>query len=161
MKLIEILLEEEDFSSGEQEEYKIPLETYGDLKRLLNKVNKDKKLTAFIEKGKEVAVDQILGWIPGASNAKSGYDLLKGFINKPDTKKTNTWLDKLDIDDDMSKIVDDTVENGFVDAMFKVISNKPNNMPLLPDFNMNDEMAKYLEKQYNKRTITGFNELNR
>jgi len=156
MKLISILLEQDDFSSSDQEKYKIPLETYGDLRRLLNKVNRDKKLTAFIEKGKEVAIDQILGWIPGASNVKSGYDLLKGFINKPDTKKTNTWLDKLDIDDDMSKIVDDTVENGFVDAMFKVISDKPKDMPLEDDFNMNDEMAKYLQKQYNKRTVVGY-----
>ena len=31
---------------------------------------------------------------------------------KPDTKKTQTWIDKLDVDDEFSAIVDDTIENG-------------------------------------------------
>ena len=46
------------------------LETYGDLKQLLNSINKRQKGEKIISKGKEFALDQILGLIPGASNAK-------------------------------------------------------------------------------------------
>ena len=148
MKLIPILLEQED---------KVPLNTYGDLRKLLNSINRDKQLKGVIHKGKDIAIDTLIGFIPGGSAAKTGYDLLKGFINKPDTKKTNTWLDKLDIDDEMSKIVDDTVENGFVQAMFKVIADKPADQPLEDTFNMNDEMAKYLQDKYKQRTVVGYN----
>ena len=150
MKLIHILLEEED--------YRIPLETYGDLKTLLNKINKDQKIQGVLSKGKEVGIDFLVGLIPGGTAAKSGYDLLKGFVNKPDTKKSNTWLDRLDIDDEMSKIVDDTVENGFIQAMFDTISAKPDDEPLEDTFDMNDEMGKYLEKEYKRRTVVGYKE---
>ena len=156
MKLIPILLEQDDFSSSEQEEYKVPLETYGDLKRLLNSINKDQKLKGVLSKGKEIAIDTLIGFIPGGSVAKSGFELLKGFINKPDTKKTDTWLDKLDIDDEMSAIVDDTVENGFLQAIFKVVSDQPNDKPLEDTFDMNDKMADYLKQQYKSRTVVGY-----
>jgi len=100
------------------------LETYGDLKKLISGISKQQKGEKIISKGKEFALDQILGLIPGASNAKTAFDFIKTAISKPDDKKTNTWLDKLDVDDDMSKIVDDTVENGFMQAMAKSIESE-------------------------------------
>jgi hypothetical protein len=95
------------------------LKTYGDLKKLIKTIKLKQKGEKIISQGKEFALDQVLGLIPGASNAKTAFDFMKAAISKPDTKKTLTWLDKLDIDDDMSAIVDDTVENGFMEAMAK------------------------------------------
>ena len=152
MKLSQIIFEEESVVDKPT----IVLNTYGDLKKLLNTVNKSKKLQTVVSKGKSVAVELLVGLIPGGSAAKTGYDLLKGFINKPDTKTTNTWLDRLDIDDKMSAIVDDTVENGFIQAMFKVIAAEPDNKPLEDSFDMNDKMAEYLKQKYNSRTIVGY-----
>ena len=43
-----------------------------------------------------------MGLIPGAEVAKSTFDFIKAAILKPDTKKTNTWLDKLDVDEKIS-----------------------------------------------------------
>ena len=134
------------------------LETYGDLKQLLNSINKRQKGEKIISKGKEFALDQILGLIPGASNAKTAFDFIKTAISKPDGKKTNTWLDKLDIDDAMSQIVDDTVENGFMQAMTKSIESEQDTKPLEDDFNMNSKMVDYLKKTYSGRTVSGIQE---
>jgi hypothetical protein len=81
-------------------------------------------------------------------------------ISKPDGKKTNTWLDKLDVDDDMSQIVDDTVENGFMQAMTKSIESEQDTKPLEDDFNMNAKMVDYLKKTYSGRTVSGIQENN-
>lgn len=136
------------------------LKTYGDLKKLINGVIKNQKGEKILSKGKEIAIDQVLGFIPGASNAKSLYDFIKTAISKPDGQKTDTWLDKLDVDDDMSRIVDDTVENGFMQTMAKTIEKENDTKPLEPDFNMNAQMVNYLKRQYNQRTISGIQESN-
>jgi hypothetical protein len=136
------------------------LETYGDLKKLINGISKQQKGEKIISKGKEFVLDQILGLIPGASNAKTSFDFIKTAISKPDAKKTNTWLDKLDVDDDMSKIVDDTVENGFMQAMAQSIESEQDTKPLEDDFNMNAKMIDYLKKTYSGRTVSGIQENN-
>jgi len=136
------------------------LKTYGDLKKLINGVIKNQKGEKILSKGKEIAIDQVLGFIPGASNAKSLFDFIKTAITKPDSQKTNTWLDKLDVDDDMSRIVDDTVENGFMQTMSKTIEKENDTKPLELDFNMNAQMVNYLKQQYNQRTISGIQESN-
>lgn len=134
------------------------LETYGDLKKLINNIKLKQRGEKIISKGKEFALDQVLGLIPGASNAKTAFDFLKTAVSKPDTKKTNTWLDKLDIDDDMSKIIDDAVENGFMEAMAQSIESESDSKPLEDDFNMNQKLVDYLKGEYQGRTITGITE---
>ena len=136
------------------------LETYGDLKKLINGISKQQKGEKIISKGKEFALDQVLGLIPGASNAKTAFDFIKTAVSKPDAKKTNTWLDKLDVDDEMSQIVDDTVENGFMQAMAKAIESEPDTKPLEDDFNMNAKMVDYLKQTYDGRTVSGIKENN-
>jgi hypothetical protein len=130
------------------------IQTYGDLKKIIKAISLKQKG----EKIGNIAIDTVLGVIPGFGTAKTTYDVIKAAISKPDTKKTNTWLDKLDIDDEMSTIVDDTVENGFIQAMTAAIENEPDNKPLEQDFNMNAKMVNYLKQQYNGRTIAGIKE---
>jgi hypothetical protein len=136
------------------------LKTYGDLKNLINIIKLKQKGQKIISKGKEVALDQVLGFIPGASNVKTFVDFIKVAVSKPDNKKTDTWLDKLDIDDKVSAIVDDTVENGFMQTMADAIKNEPDDKPLEDDFNMNQKMVDYLKNKYEQRTITGIREEN-
>ena len=134
------------------------LNTYGDLKKAIKAIALKQKGQAIVSQGKSFALDQVLGLIPGASNAKTTYDFIKSAISKPDTKKTNTWLDKLDIDDNMSRIVDDTVENGFMKAMAASIESEADDKSLEPDFNMNAKMVNYLKQQYQGRTVSGIKE---
>jgi hypothetical protein len=130
------------------------LQTYGDLKKIINSI----KIQQKGEKIGQVVLDTVIGLIPGAEVAKTTFDFIKAAFNKPDTKKTNTWLDKLDIDDDMSKIIDDTVENGFLQTMSKTIESESDNKPLENDFNMNKKMVDYLKTNYSGRTVTGIQE---
>jgi hypothetical protein len=130
------------------------LNTYGDLKKLIKVISLKQKG----EKIGDVALGTLMGFIPGAEAAKTTYDFIKAAFNKPDTKKTKTWLDKLDIDDEMSSIVDNTVENGFLQSITKTIENESDTKPLESDFNMNAKMVNYLKQQYSGRTISGIQE---
>jgi len=134
------------------------LKTYGDLKKIIKSISLKQKGEKIISQGKEIALDQLLGLIPGASNAKSAFNFLSSAFKKPDTVKTNTWLDRLDIDDKMSAIVDDTVENGFLQFLSKTLEAAPDEKPLQPDFNMNQQMADYLKKTYGGRFVAGIQE---
>jgi len=96
-----------------------------------------------------------LGLVPGLSMAKSSADVYKAMFQAPDDKKTNTWLDKMNVDDDLSAIVDDTVENGFLLYMSDKINNEAPTTPLPQDFDINAEMVEYLRGKYNERTIAG------
>jgi hypothetical protein len=132
------------------------LNTYGDLKKAIKAISLKQKG----EKIGQVAIDTILGAVPGLGVAKTTFDFVRAAFSKPDTKKTNTWLDKLDIDDDMSSIVDDTVENGFLKTIANTIDQESDDKPLEPDFNMNAKMVDYLKTNYEGRTIAGIKENN-
>jgi hypothetical protein len=142
------------------------IQTYGDLKKIIKAITTKQKVSAVVGGGKskasdivlDAAVEALKATIPGIGLAKQAFDIFKGAIKKPDTKKTNTWLDKLDVDDNMSKIVDDTVENGFIQAMTQSIESEPDDKPLEPDFNMNDRMVGFLQSKYQGRTIAGVKE---
>ena len=74
------------------------LNTYGDLKKAI-------KTISLKQKGGKIGlvlIDTILGALPGIGAAKTTFDFVRAAFEKPDTKKTNTWLDKLDVDDEMS-----------------------------------------------------------
>lgn len=130
------------------------LKTYGDLKKVLKAISLKQKGEKIMSQGKEVALDTLLGLIPGANTAKTVLGFVQAAVKKPDTKKTNTWLDKLDIDDKVSQIVDDTVENSFMDAMAKKIEQEPEDKELEDDFNMNTELQQWLGNTYDKRTVS-------
>ena len=131
------------------------METYGDLKKAIKAIGLKQKGAAI----GNVAVDTVLNVIPGAGLAKNTFDFIKAAFNKPDTKKTNSWLDRLDVDDDMSAIVDDTVENGFLKIIAKTIESESDDKPLESDFNMNQRMVDYLKQNYGGRTVTGIKEM--
>jgi hypothetical protein len=134
------------------------METYGDLKKIISSIKSKQRGEKIFSQGKAFALDQVLGLIPGASNAKTTFDFLRAAFEKPDTRKTQTWLDKLDIDDEMSAIIDDTVENGFLKIMASTIEAESDTKPLESDFNMNAKMVDYLKDKYEGRTVTGITE---
>lgn len=130
------------------------LKTYGDLKAVVKSITKGQKK----DKVGGVGLDAIIGQIPIVGNIKTGVDLVRAFVEAPDTKKTKTWLDKLQIDDNMSKIIDNAVENGFIQYVGKEIENQQDSKPLEQDFNMNQKLVDFLRNNYQGRTITGIKE---
>lgn len=133
----------------------IELKTYGDLKKTIKAISLKQKG----EKVAGVALDTVIGLVPGLETARTTFDFIKAAISKPDVKKTKTWLDRLDIDDEMSAIVDDTVENGFMQTIAQSIDSESDDKPLEPDFNMNAKMVNYLQDKYQGRHIAGIKEI--
>ena len=101
------------------------IETYGELQDLMKNLSKEKTTAKIVQKGKEVAIDTVLGLIPGGSTAKNAFDFVKSIAKKPDVRKTDTWLDRLDIDDDISSIIADDVEENFLRFLAKDIEGEP------------------------------------
>lgn len=129
--------------------------TYGELKKVINGIMNKEKLKAVGDQVTSAAVDQVLGLIPGASNVKSAFDFVKAIYSATDDKKTNTFLDKINIDDQYAKIVDDKVEMAFLKFLTDAIINTPDETPLPQDFDVNAKLQDYLKKNFANRTLAG------
>ena len=138
----------------------IQIRTYGDLKKLVSAIKNKQTAANIVSKGKEVAINQLLGLIPGASNVADIGGLVQSAFKKPDTEKTNTWLDNLDIDDQMSAIVDDAVENGYLKSLIRNIQSKDDREALPDDFSTTKDLQLYLKNKYRGRSVTNTNNEN-
>ena len=73
----------------------------------------------------------------------------------PDDKRTGTALDYLDVDDPVSAIVDDNVETRFLKAVAERLESFPDDTKLI-DFDMTRQLASFLKKEFEDRTVIGF-----
>ena len=123
--------------------------TVGELKHLLRVIKSSKRADDLV-KALPGQLASLVG-LGGLSAVKSFYNIYK----TPDEEKTDTDLDKLNIDDEISKIVDDTVEDNFINHLIKTLKgSKFKDDDPIPDV---DEMLRqYLMKNYDKRTVTGY-----
>jgi len=131
--------------------------TFGDLQNIIAKINRDKTIKAGAGAAGNAVLDQIAGLIPGASNVKSAFDFFKTIYSAKDDKKTNTWIDKLNVDDQYSMIVDDTVENAFLKELFNMISQQPPNSALPANYSVDAELENFLKRKYGNRSVVGRN----
>jgi len=136
---------------------KVELKTYGDVKKVINKMTKTNIFNnvkgTLSDQAVDIAVDVLGAFVPGIGLAKKGFDVFKAFASKPDSKRTNTWLDKLDIDDQTAAIVDDTVEAGFFQELANTLSKIPDDTPLDDSFSMDERFSEYLKKKYKNRYV--------
>jgi hypothetical protein len=135
------------------------INTVGDLKKLLSQATKGK--LKYQAKGSvpgalaDALVDEIAGKIPGFAAAKSLFSALKGTYSLPDEARTGTALDILDVDDDVSAIVDDPIENAFLKSVSSKIEGMSDDKPLV-DLNMSKLLAQYISKEFSNRTVVGY-----
>lgn len=134
---------------------KVEIDTYGELKTLIAAITTKQKGLKIKGIVIDTIVDELVGKLPGGPTAKKTLDFVKAAFGKPDSVKTNTWLDRLDVDDQLSAIVDDTVENKFLQDISKRIEGQSDNTPLRQDFNMNTELVDFLKTNYKGRTVVG------
>ncbi len=137
------------------------VETVGDLRKLIASAQDAKRWEQTKgeagEAVKGAIVDEILGKIPGASAAKSLFDFVKASYDLPDDARTGTALDHLDVDDDVAKIVDDPIENSFLDALGKKLESMDGEKRLA-DLDMTSLLSDYIRAEFNSRTVSGFKE---
>jgi len=128
------------------------LRTVGDLRMAVAGAIKAKKLGSAKGAVKDVAVGMVLDAIPGAGTAKNLWDIAKSMYKMPDDKKTNTGLDFLNVDDEVSAIVDDNVENAFLKTLEKEMEGYPPETPL-EDMDITKMLTKYISREFDNRVV--------
>jgi len=130
-----------------------PLETVGDLRKLI-------KTHRAMEAGKELgkkAAEAAIEQIPVVSNifslwkgAQDAKEIVGKLYGAEDSFKSATGLDKLNVDDDVSKIVDDPIEVAFINDLMKAMEDMDDLAPI-PD--VNDGLQKYLADKFNSNQV--------
>jgi hypothetical protein len=134
------------------EQERVEVNTVGQLKKLLKGAVIAKRQGTAAEEGPKAVLDAFLDLVPGVASVKNIGSLLKAVYSMPDEKKTQTGLDFLNIDDQISAIVDDKVENGFIKFMLHRFDSEPDDTPL-SDFDMTKEINTFLDKRFHGRTV--------
>ena len=139
------------------------LKTVGDLRKALAVAARLKKTQAGKEAVKGTAMDLILGVlgeIPGFSLAAAGAGaakdiagLVKSVYQLPDDKETNTALDALNVDDEISAMLDNKVETMFLNWLSKAMAEESDEKPLAA-LNMDKLLQKFLMQKFDQRTVT-------
>ena len=133
------------------------LNTIGDLKRALKLAIQAKRDGQGKDALKDFAVGALLDAIPGAGTAKGIFDLVRSTYKMPDDKKTNTALDFLNVDDEVSAIVDDSIENAFLKVLGQELKGESDERRL-EDLDVTTLLQKYIAREFDKRTIAGYGE---
>ena len=128
----------------------IEIQTFGQLKKIINAIIKKDAASL----GGQYALNLFTDLIPYAGAAKSTLELIQAVYKTKDNKKTKTVLDKINVDDQYSQIVDDKVENAFLNHITNIINTKPDDERIPNDFDINRELRVYLADEFDQRSLT-------
>ena len=124
-----------------------PIETYGQLRNQLETAIASKKKEALKGFGIGLVFDAL-----GGAIFKDTATFIKTIYKLPDDKKTGTVLDVfLNVDDDVSAIVDDELENAFLQDFMDTIQDKPDDERI--DASVTQELQKWIASKYNANTV--------
>jgi len=132
------------------------IQTIGDLSKAI-------KLMRATNAGGKVgakALSALIDGIPGVGNVKAVFDnakdaaeIVKNMYGLGDGVKSNTNLDRLNVDDNVSKIVDDPIEMEFLNYLVKeLIPSLPPETPM-SEFDVNQELQNFLTKNFDGTTV--------
>jgi hypothetical protein len=126
------------------------LKTVGDLRKAVKVALTAKRKGQGKEALKDLAKSSVTGALLGAADSLK--DLILQTYKLPDDKSTGTGLDALNIDDEISAMIDDQVENRFLNWLVKSLEGQEDETPL-QKLNMDRLLQKFLMQQFNQRTI--------
>ncbi len=138
----------EGWRSHINEETAEEIQTVGQLRAAINKAREDKK-KGVVGKG----VINTLSSATGIDLIQNLGSMLKDVYRLPDEKRTNTFLDRLDVDDDVSNIVDDPIENMFLNDASKEFEDLPDDTRL-DKIDMTQRLSDFIAKRFNQRTVS-------
>ena len=139
-----------------REETEAPeIETVGDLKDAIAAATGKKREKRGKAAAKDFAKSVLMDLVPGLGTITGAAEALQAMYSMPDDKRTGTALDYLDVDDPVSAIVDDNVENRFLKAVAERLESFPDDTKLI-DFDMTRQLASFLKKEFEDRTVIGF-----
>ena len=128
-------------------------DTIGKVRKAIKGAISAKKKEISSQQAKELGVDTLIGAVPVVGNiasvAKGLFGVAKSMYKLPDSEKTGTGLDNLNIDDMIALIVDDGVENKFLNSFLKQFQGLPDDVPLV-NINMTKSLIKFINDEYNR-----------
>ena len=145
-------------TAGPQMKTAMDIKTVGDLRAIIQTAQLKKRgeqlKSGVVDAAKSAIVDEIVGKVPGLSAAKNMFDLARSAYTLPDEATQGTALKFLNVDDDVSKIVDDPIENAFLADLSKTLEKDPDDTKL-EDIDITKRLQLYIADKFNKRTVTG------
>ena len=126
--------------------------TVGELRNSISQALKVKKGEVQKDALKDFGAGLILDLIPGGSSLKNAFDLAKTLYKLPDEKRTNTGLDYLNVDDEISAVVDDRVENQFLNDILNVLKDMDDTAELA-DIDMTNRLSNYIADKFNNTKV--------
>lgn len=89
---------------------------------------------------------------PAIRGAGEMMDVFKAVYDLPDDKKTKTALDFLNVDDQVSAVVDNNVENAFLKYFVQRLSELPPDQ-MLSGVDINTALSVFIRKKYNSTKL--------
>jgi len=132
------------------------VKTVGDLRALIKHASGKKKGKAggkgLADTAIDIVVDEIQAMIPGFATVKNLAMAAKGAYKLDDEAKTGSALDVMNVDDDISKIVDDPVENEFMKVYAKALEKFPDDKPI-KSLDTTAALTKYIAAKFNNTQL--------
>ena len=114
-----------------KEEEELQLQTVGDLWKAFQYAILAKTDQAAKSKLKKAGAGFLADLLPGSSTTATFIDFAKTFYGLPDDKaQAKPGLKHLGVDDQLSTVIDDKVENNFLNYYAKELHNVPHDTPL-------------------------------
>jgi hypothetical protein len=146
----DVLAEQDEELEGSQD-----FDTVADLLKAI-------KAHSLKQKGGEIgkkAARFLIGMIPGGGaglelfdKAKDANDFFKNIYGADDSFKTNSALDNLNVDDDISKIVDDPIEVAFLKDFIAGLKGREEEP--LANLSVTRELQIFIADKFNKKTVS-------
>lgn len=134
---------------------KVEIKTIGDLKKAIKAATLKKQGKLAKGGAKEGLAGLFADLFPlGGLVRDLGQAAIQAY-KLPDSAETKTGLDALNVDDSVSKIVADEVENAFLKTMTKKLESLPDETPL-EKVNMTQLLSNFIAQKFNNRTVAGF-----
>jgi len=130
----------------------VKLMTVGDLRKALADAIQAKRRDIAASELKKTAAGLVIDLIPGAGTVKNISDILMNVYRLPDEKRTNTALDALNVDDQISAVLDDRVENQFIKDYLKQFEEVPDSTNL-GELDMTKLLTDFIKQKYNNTTV--------
>ena len=130
----------------------VSFDTIGQVRAAVKGAIAAKKREITSDKAKQLGADVLMDLVPGSNIAKGFLGVIKAMYTLPDNKKTQTGLDYLNVDDWISKIVDDGIEHEFLNKVLDDWKGLPDSVPLV-NVNMTKMLSKFIAGKYQQRTV--------
>tara|TARA_Y100000593_G_C4320326_1_gene343457 strand:+ start:4713 stop:5180 length:468 start_codon:yes stop_codon:yes gene_type:complete len=127
-------------------------DTIGKVRKAIKAAIAAKKKEISKGKAKALGGEALMDMMPGSNIAKGLLGIARAMYRLPDKEKTGTALDHLNVDDMISIIVDDGVENKFLDSFLKKFEGLPDDVPLV-NIDMTKSLIDFINDEYH-RTIS-------